>query len=260
MPSFLYRSASFSYTDPGPGIAVIFLHGFLENQSMWKDLITGLPKKYRAITLDFPGHGDSENLGYIHTMEDMAEVIKALVNILKLKKVFLAGHSMGGYAALAFAEKYPDHIRGIILQNSTARADSAKKKTDRNRAIALVKENPKSFVRKSIPNLFRPKNRIALRETVNTIKKEALKTSPQGIVAALEGMKIRPDREVLLHFAPYPVLFIAARHDPILPFSVLEPQLQAERVTPCITENGHMSHIEDKEIVLASIRKFLNAN
>ena len=179
MAVFTYRSAEFHYTDAGSGIAVIFLHGFLENQTMWKDIISDLPKKYRAITLDLPGHGESENLGYIHTMEDMAEVVNALVDTLKLKKVFLAGHSMGGYVALAFAEKYPDHIRGIILQNSTARADSDKKKLDRDRAIALVKENPKSFVRKSIPNLFRPKNRIALRETVNSIKKEALKTSPQ---------------------------------------------------------------------------------
>ena len=260
MAVFTYRSAEFHYSDTGSGIAVVFLHGFLENQSMWKDLISALPKKYRAITLDLPGHGQSHNLGYIHTMEDMAELVKALINELKLKKAFLAGHSMGGYVALAFAEKYPDFVRGIILQNSTARADSHTKKLDRDRAIALVKENPKSFVRKSIPNLFRPKNRITMREVVTWVKKEALKTSPQGIVAALEGMKIRPDREVLLHFAPYPVLFIAAQNDPILPFETLKSQLKAEKVTPCVTENGHMGHIEDSEKVCKSLLSFLAAN
>ncbi len=254
---FQFRSAYFSYTDQCSGIAVVFLHGFLENQWMWTNLIEGLPKKYRTITIDLPGHGESDNLGYVHTMEEMAEVVKALLDELRLRKYFLVGHSMGGYVALALAEKFPDNIRGLVLQNSTTRADSETKKRDRDRAIVLVKQNPQSFVRQSIPHLFRPKNRTAFREQVSRAEKEALKTSPQGIVAALEGMKARPDREVLLHFSPYPVLFIAAKHDPILPFETLEPQLQAEKVTPCVVENGHMSHIEDQDKLLKALRDFL---
>lgn len=259
MPQFTYRSVSFYYTDTGSGPAVVFLHGFLENQSMWHRLAGDLPKKYRKITLDLPGHGQSGNLGYIHTMEGMAEVVRALTDHLKLRKISLAGHSMGGYVALAFAERYPDMIRGLILMNSTAYADSPPKKTDRDRAIALVKQNPKSFIRQSIPHLFRPKNRALYRPEINALKQQALLTSKQGIVAALEGMKVRPDREVLLHFGPYPVLFIAARHDPVIPFSLSAPQLDAERVRPCITENGHMAHIEDYETVYGAFKEFLNA-
>ena len=257
---FPYRDVSFAYTDQGKGPAIIFLHGFLENQNMWRGIIAALPKTQRKITLDLPGHGNSGNLGYIHTMEEMAEVVKALMDHLKLKKAFLMGHSMGGYVALAFAEKHPDCVRGIILMNSTTRADSAAKKKDRSRAIKMVKENHRSFIRKAIPNLFRPKNRRTMREVVNEIKQEGLNTSKQGVIAALEGMKVRPDREVLLHFAPYPFLFIAGKNDPVFPFEALKNQLEAGQVTPCITQNGHMAHLEDTEVVLKALKEFLRHN
>lgn len=258
--TFKFKEVKFSYTSKGSGTTIVFLHGFLENKSMWNGITESLPRALRKVSVDLPGHGESDNLGYIHTMEEMAEMVKALLDELKLKKVFLAGHSMGGYVALALAEIYPELIKGIILMNSTARADSDQKVKDRDRAINLVKENHKAFIRTAIPLLFRPKNRRNLLDQVKAIKTEALKTSKQGIIAALEGMKIRTDREVLLHFAPYNILFIAAKNDPVFPFEVLEDQLKALRVTPCITENGHMAHIEDPEIILPAIKKFVREN
>src|SRR5690606_23934196 len=253
--TFTFKEVTFHFTSKGSGTAIIFLHGCLENKEMWNNIVEALPTALRKITVDLPGHGKSGNIGYIHTMEEMAEMVKALADKLKLKKVVLAGHSMGGYVALAFAEKHPEMVKGIILMNSTARADSDQKKKDRDRAIKLVKENHKSFIRTAIPHLFRPKNRRNMLEHVNHVKAEALKTSKQGVIAALEGMKIRNDREVLLHFAPYLILFVAAKNDPVYPFEVLQDQLQANRVTPCITENGHMAHLEDFEIVVPAIKK-----
>ena len=257
MASFEYRSVNFEYSDKGKGTAIILLHGFLENRHMWDELVDWLPKSFRKITIDLPGHGDSDNLGYIHSMDDMAAMVKALADHLKLKKFFLAGHSMGGYVSLALAEKFPDHLRGLILMNSTSRADSDEKKRNRDRAVVLVKRDHKSYIRNSIPNLFRPKSREIYRQSLNHIKKEALQTSKQGVIAALEGMKIRPDREVLLHFSPYPVLFIAAKKDPVLSFDDLNEQMQAEKVESVVTENGHMSHIEDTETVFEAVKGFI---
>ncbi len=257
MQFFRHKEVDFAFSDNGQGPAIIFLHGFLENQQMWDGIATAIPKSFRKICLDLPGHGHSGNLGYIHTMEEMAEVVKALFDHLKLKKAFLMGHSMGGYVALAFAEQHPEMVRGLIMMNSSSRADSPQKKNDRDRAIALVKENHKSFIRNAIPHLFRPKNRRLMREQVNEVKQEALKTSKQGVIAALEGMKIRPDREVLLHFAPYKVLLIAAQHDPVFSFATLEEQFKAGQVEGLVTENGHMAHLEDFETIMPAIRKFI---
>lgn len=246
--------------EEGKGPAVVFLHGFLENQSMWDELWSALPKQYRKISLDLPGHGGSENLSYIHTMEEMAEVVKALLDRLRLRKAVLVGHSMGGYVALAFAEAYPDMLKAMVLMNSTSRADSDERKINRDRAIALVKRNHKSYIRNAIPMLFRPKSRTLYREQVAAVKKEALKTSLQGVVAALEGMKRRIDREVILNFAPYPILLVAAKKDPVLGWDDLAEQFEHAAVQSLELSEGHMSHIENFAELLQGLKSFLRQN
>lgn len=255
--TFEHKQVKFAASQSGQGPAILFLHGFLENSSMWLPLSEALPASYRKICLDLPGHGDSGNLSYIHGMDDMAEVVKSLMQYLRLKKLLLCGHSMGGYVALAFAEKYPDAVRGIILLNSTARADSAERKTNRDRAIAVVKRNHKTYIRHSIPLLFRAKNRRLLRTAVNQAKEEALKTSKQGVIAALEGMKQRPDREVLLHFAAFPVFMIIGENDPVISLHDSLEQVKEHNLKHLLLENGHMSHIEDFDELLVGIKPFI---
>lgn len=254
---FHYKGARFVAEDEGRGPALIFIHGFLENRGMWTELKANLPKSYRKITLDLPGHGDSENLAYIHSMEEMAEVVMALVRRLSLRKVILCGHSMGGYVALAFAEKYPDHLKALILMNSNSRADSDEKKLNRDRAIALVKQDPQAYIKTAIPMLFSEANRKSLKTAINVVRKQALRTSPQGVVAALEGMKIRLDREAILAFAPYPILYIASRLDPALDFKMLEEQFEHPAVSSLVLEQGHMSHIEEPELLRRGLVDFL---
>ncbi len=258
MAKFQFKGADFSYIDQGKGQAVVLLHGFLENKKMWNELVDFLPKKFRTIQIDLPGHGSSDCLAYVHSMEEMSKMVLELLKHLKIKKAHFIGHSMGGYVALAAAEVVPDSFRSLILMNSTAKADSPEKQKDRNRAIALVKRSASTFVSAGITNLFRAKNRKIYREKLQEVKKEALKTPTQGIIAALEGMKNRMDREVILHFAPFPILMIAAKNDPILAFSSLKEQLEATAVQALILNDGHMSHIEEQDVCFAEIRNFLN--
>lgn len=255
---FQYKEANFYAEEQGQGKALIFLHGFLENRQMWAPVLEALPNSYRKITLDLPGHGKSDNLAYVHSMEEMAEVVMALVKHLRLKKFTLIGHSMGGYVALALADKYPDNLKALVLMNSNSRADSLEKQMNRDRAISLVKRNPKSYVRSAIPLLFRPKNRQFLKEQVALVKEQAMETSAQGIVAALEGMKQRLDREMILAFAPYPILFIASKKDPVLEFEMLKEQMQYDKVESLILEDGHMSHLENPKELFEGLKAFLH--
>ena len=241
-----FKNTKISYTDQGKGTAVVLLHGFLENQSMWKAFIPELVKKHRIITIDLLGHGETECLGYVHTMEDQADMVHHVLHELKIRKAVLIGHSMGGYVALAFAELYPETMKGLVLLNSTSRADIDERIANRTRAIKAVKQNYVAAVRMSIANLFSEENREKLVEQIEWVREEALQTPLQGIIAAQEGMKLRKDREVLLHFAPYPIMLILGKKDPVLNYEENLEQIEDTKVQLVTFNDGHMSHLENQ--------------
>ena len=254
MKTLIYKNTKISFTDDGKGTAVVLLHGFLENKTMWDKYVSALSKNHRIITIDLLGHGETECLGYIHTMEDQADMIFAVLISLRIRKIVLVGHSMGGYVALAFAELYPDYVKGLFLLNSSSRADSDERKINRDRAIKAVKQNHTNFVRISITNLFSEDNREVLTKEIEKVKLQALKTPLQGIVASLEGMKIRKDREVLLHFAPFPIQLVLGKKDGVLIYPETIDQIEGTKVELTTFPDGHMSHIENE----AELKKVLS--
>ena len=251
-----FKNTTISFTDQGKGTALVFMHGFLENKKMWNAFVPEFSKKYRVITVDLLGHGDSQSLGYVHSMEDNADVVHALLTELRLRKAIFVGHSMGGYVALAFAELYPEFMKGLVLLNSTSRADSEERKANRDRAINAVKQNYSNFVRLSIANLFSENNRERLASEIEYVKEEALKTPLQGIVASLEGMKIRKDREVLLHFSAYPTLLVLGKKDPVLNYDESLEQIEGTKVALVTFPDGHMSTIENQEELKVVLNAF----
>lgn len=257
MQKLIYKGATISFTDEGKGNTVVLLHGFLENSTMWKTIKPSLLKRNRVVCIDLLGHGKTECLGYVHEMDLMADVVAEILNHLKVRRSIFIGHSMGGYVALAFAELYPDNVKGLCLLNSTTRADSDERIELRSRAIEAVKTNYKNLVRMSISNLFRPKNRKVFQEEIKEVKKEALKTPLQGYIAAQEGMKLRFDREALLHFSPYPKMMIIGKKDPVLNYEDLIDQIKDTSVQKIELPDGHMSHIENQQEVIDALQEFV---
>jgi pimeloyl-ACP methyl ester carboxylesterase len=259
MNQILYKNTKISYSDTGKGNAVVLLHGFLENQTMWQNLVPELSKKNHVITLDLLGHGETECLGYVHSMEDNADIVKAVLSRLRIRKAIFVGHSMGGYVALAFAELFPAMVKGLVLQNSTAKADSEERKANRDRAIKAVKQDYTTFVRLSISNLFSEENREKMTDEIEKVKNAALKTPLQGIVASLEGMKIRKDREPILHSATFPMLLILGKKDGVLNYNDNLKQIENTKVKLVTFPDGHMSHIENREELSKVFLDFLKS-
>lgn len=259
MKQILFKNTNISYSDTGKGTAIVLLHGFLENKGMWDFYIPEFAKKNRVITIDLLGHGETECLSYVQTMEDNADAVHAVLSELRIRKAIFVGHSMGGYVALAFAELYPDTIKGLVLLNSTARSDSSERKINRDRAIKAVKQSFINFISLSIANLFSASNRERLSSEIEKVKKEALKTPLQGIVASLEGMKIRQDREVLLHLTPFPKLLILGEKDPVLNYEETKEQIESTNVKLVTFPDGHMSHIENQEQLLIVLLAFFKS-
>ncbi|KAF2331137.1 alpha/beta fold hydrolase [Flavobacterium ginsenosidimutans] len=256
MKTLLYKNTKISYSDSGTGNAIVLLHGFLENKKMWKEYVDFFAEKYRVITIDLLGHGETDCLGYVHKMEDNADVVNEVLEHLKIGKAIILGHSMGGYVGLAFAELYPEKIQKLVLLNSTSKEDSEEKKLNRTRAIKAVKQNYVSFVSLAIANLFSENNRTRLAEEIEKVKAEALKTPLQGIVASLEGMKIRKDREELVRKNLFPILLILGKKDPVLNYEESLSQIEDTTAELVSFEDGHMSQIENKEALKTILLDF----
>lgn len=225
---------------------------------MWQEYVSFFSKQYRIVTIDLLGHGESDCLGYVHSMEENANAVYEVLKHLKIEKAIILGHSMGGYVGLAFAELYPKHIQKLVLLNSTSKEDSAEKKLNRTRAIKAVKQNYVSFVSLAIANLFSENNRTRLADEIEKVKEQALKTPLQGIVASLEGMKIRKDREVLLHENRFPILLILGKKDPVLNYEDSLSQIEDTTVELVSFEDGHMSQIENKEELIPILKEFFS--
>lgn len=133
-----YKNSSIHYTVTGDGPALVLLHGFLETLEMWEDFVPEFSRSHQVICIDLLGHGQTDCLGYLHTMEDMADAVFAVLHHLKIEKAHVIGHSMGGYVALALAERQPQLFEGLCLMNSTFEADDDDKKLLRSRATIMI--------------------------------------------------------------------------------------------------------------------------
>lgn len=254
-----YKKAKIRYFVKGKGKAVVLLHGLLESSEMWGDYANELAKKFKVIAIDLPGHGQSESIGYVHSMEMMADMIMHILKIHRYKYAVLVGHSMGGYVSMAFAEKYPDATKGVCLFHSHAAADNELKKKDRDRMIEAVKQNHKKVIQHLIPNLFTPAARSTYKDEIQQLVKAGLKTTKRGFIAALQGMKDRIDREIVLRFAPFPILYIIGKEDPVINLEqALEQASRPRDIKTVVLDNvAHMGFIEAHDICLQEIKKFV---
>ncbi|MGZ4090115.1 MAG: alpha/beta fold hydrolase [Bacteroidia bacterium] len=257
--SGLFKKETVTFLDKGKGKVVVLLHGFLGSHEIWEKTIHDLSKSYRVIAIDLPGHGGTACFGYAHSMDLMAKCVKAVMDQLRLKRYVIVGHSMGGYVGLAFADLFPDHLKGLCLYHSSAYADNYEKKKDRLRAVNAVKANRGIYTKNTIRNLFATKNLKYLKTEVSFANAIAKKTSKQGIIAALHGMKDRPRRDLILGLVDYPIMMVIGEHDNVLPYEQLLEQSGTIRnkTVLFLQHDGHFGFLESPSESNKALRKFL---
>lgn len=251
-----YKEIDVFYSVQGKGSAVILLHGFLENSTMWDEISNELVKKNKVICIDLLGHGKTNCQGYIHTMEEMATLVKQVLKELNLRKVTIIGHSMGGYVGLAFAEKYPKNLKGLCLLNSTSKPDSDERKQMRLRAIKMAQTNYKNLVKMSITNLFAEESRVLFSKEISFIKEQALQISVQGYIASTHGMRERTNKTEILKSIEKK-LIITGEEDPILPLKNIVKEAEETKTPLKILPKGHMSYLEEKDELLNLLLEFV---
>ena len=239
---------------------VVLIHGYLESMYVWDDFVPLLTPEVRVVTVDVPGHGISQVLGEVHTMEMMADVMRGMLDALGIERATFVGHSMGGYISLAFCARYPERLDGLVLLSSSPNPDDETKRENRRREIALVRAGKKDVLAHVAPETgFAVQNRERLKDYIEDLVEQVHITEDDGIVALLGGMIARADQNEMLRASRVPQLFIFGRHDNYIPVETAEriaaanPQAQVV----WLSESGHMGFIEEPERCAAAILGFV---
>ena len=257
---FFYKDRKISYNECGKGITIVLLHGYLETAAVWDDFSQKLSESFRVISIDLPGHGLSESCGSAQTMEFMADMVKELLDNLGLKKVFLTGHSLGGYVTLAFAELYSGSLSGFCLFHSQPFPDTPEAAEKRMREIALVQEGrTETFIPVNIAKMFGTSNLEKFAGAVERSKKIASGINREGIVGVLNGMMERPTRLHVMEEGRVPCLWILGALDNYIPCDAIRTRVTLPpNARVVILENsGHMGFIEEEEKSLKAVSEFV---
>jgi len=242
-----------AYTRSGSGTSLVLLHGYPLDHSIWEPLVPLLKDDFDIIMPDLRGFGGSSLLEAPATpyqISDMAEDIALLLDELKIKKVLMAGHSMGGYVALAFALAYSKRLLGLVLVASQAAADNAERKAGRYVLAERVEASGVGEVADGMPSL--------LTGDVNLqawLKKLILRQSPAGVAGALRAMAERPKANSILVGFKQPLRIIQGADDRIIPIERAREMLYMNNGEISVIDGaGHMPMMESAQRIAEVIK------
>lgn len=255
------KVVTLGYNVTGSGQPVVLIHGFGEDSSIWDPMVPELEKEYRLIIPHLPGTGLSKGNTEGISMESMAENVSNILKHEQVEQCHMIGHSMGGYVTLAFAEKYPERLKGLGLFHSTVYADNDEKKNVRRKNVDFIrKHGAAKFLGQAIPNLFAESTRKERPQLVKEMLDRYRNLSADSLVAYTEAMMKRPDRSEILKNFPNPVLLIIGEYDTAVP---IDQSLKMCRLADfayiyIAAHSGHLGMLEEPEFCLRSMQDFLS--
>lgn len=246
--------------DKGSGPVVLFLHGFPLSLHMW-DGQEALAPRYRVVRFDARGFGGSDVGDAMLTMARIADDAAVLIERLRLGPVVLVGCSMGGYAALSFAQKHASLLRGLVLVDTRAGADSPEARKGRgDLAAKVMKEGAQAALDAFLPKLVGETTKTSRADVIAKLKDMILKTSPQGISDGLHGLATRQDATPLLREITVPTLVICGEEDVITPrpeAEILQRGIKGAELV-MIPKSGHLTAMETPDAFNQALAGFLS--
>lgn len=227
---------------------------------MWWPQVDGLNDIARVVAPDLRGFGAAEEPEETMSMETFASDLKAMLDGLNVESAVLCGLSMGGYIALAFLAAYPDSVRGLVLANTRAGADSDEARRARLSNAERAYEDGVEVVADSMmPKMLSDASRVERPELVNLVRALMARQSRGGVAAALRGMAARPDRTGWLSSITVPTLVIGGDADTLIPISESEAMAKAipGAKLAIIPGAAHLSNLEAPGAFNDAVREFL---
>lgn len=240
------------YVDAGISKAapIVLIHGFPFSHEMWDPQIEALQKRFRVIAYDLRGHGKSGVGDGQYTLEFFVDDLLGLLDHLRIERAVLCGLSMGGYIALRAVERKPERVRGLILADTQAKADSNEAKLKRAAAIKSVKAmGVNAYAEGFVKSVFAPQTLANNKAAVEKIRRIIEANSSLGICGALLALASRTDTTESLPGIKAPTLILVGEHDALTPPSA--SQEMRNRIPNSeihvIPNAAHMSNLENSE-------------
>jgi 3-oxoadipate enol-lactonase len=260
MKAIIDGDITIAFDDEGEGEPIVLLHAFATDRSMWEPQITHLSKHWRVIAPDLRGFGFSDPAdGAPVSMDRYAEDVAKLLDHLNVPAAVIGGLSLGGYVTLAFAQKYPERTKALILANTRASADDD---AMRNARLALAKDvervGNRAVVEAYDGKLLGPNANLSSQDFVWNM----LANQPSsGAVSAILGMAARPDRRDFLKQVTVPTLIITGTADAIIPFA--ESESMHRQIVNSTFVNvpgaGHLSNVDNPTEFNLAVERFMGA-
>jgi 3-oxoadipate enol-lactonase len=249
-----------SYDDVGIGPAVVLIHGYPFNRSLWNEQVEALSSRYRVVTPDLRGFGETDSSEGPATMNRMAQDVAKLMDHVDIDQAVIGGLSMGGYVALAFCKQFPSRVRALVLADTRPQADTEEaKQTRRQQAEKALAEGMAGIADGMLPKLLTPETVSKRPEIVKRVRDMMLKTKPQGAASALLGMAEREDQSEFISTISVPTMIVVGREDAITP--VADSEKMQSKIAPShlvVIENaGHVSNLEQTEKFNYALLRFL---
>ncbi|AEG44971.1 alpha/beta fold hydrolase [Isoptericola variabilis] len=242
----------------GAGVPLVLLHGFPLDHRMWVATAQALPEGIRTIGVDLPGQGHSDVGGLPESLDDAAEAVYRTLRDQGEGNAVVAGLSMGGYVALALAERHPGFVHGIGLVDTKSTADSEEARANRLRiADEAVNDQTIAPVLSMPAKLLGPTSILERRNLFPAVEAWIRAQSPTGVAWAQRAMAARPDRTRVLEEYDGPVAVVVGAEDKITPLAEAEHMVHAARdATLTVVPNaGHMSAVEEPAAVAAALAR-----
>lgn len=262
MPEATVRGATINYLDSGgEELPVLLVHAFPLNSGMWEPQIAALGERYRLIAPDLRGFGRSDvpEDPADYSMDAYADDLRALLDHLGIEKIVLCGLSMGGYVAFSFLRRHGDMVRGLVLADTRAAADTPKGIAGRNKMQGRVRSEGTSRVIGALCENLLAHTSTERKADVTARAKELMDNPAAGFVGALEALKKRPDSTGDLDDISVPVLVIVGEHDTVTPPDAareMHERIEGSTLV-VIPDAGHLSNLETPEAFTGALAEFL---
>lgn len=241
--------------------AIIFLHGFPYDKTMWQAQIADFRDTYYCIAYDIRGLGNSAVGDGQFTMESFVDDLEIMLDKLKIKKPpILCGFSMGGYIALRAIERMEKQFSAVILCDTISYADNNEAKLKRSDAIKHINEKGVSlFAQTFITNCYSDTYKRKHSELVDKCIAKSIKLNPVGVKGCLLAMMTRNDTTAYLSSIKIPTLLICGEHDVQTPaFRMQSMSMQIHGSEFILIKNAaHMSVVENPSDSNEAIKAFL---